>query len=53
MCMTHNGGAGPMSGPSMRDSYSSASESHYAGDGHNHGSNYSPRSQSESYRTAA
>ena len=45
MCMTHNGGAGPMSGPSMRDSYSSASASysggHHAGDGHNHGSDYS------------
>ncbi len=50
MCMTHNGGAGPMSGPSMRDSYSSAftySGGHSADDGHNHSADYSaPRSDS-------
>ena len=43
MCMTYNGSS-PMSGPSMRDSYSpsSANSSHFEGDGHDHSSSYSP-----------
>ena len=48
MCMTHNGGAGPMAGPSMRDSYSSTSTGHI--ESTNSRSSYAGKDEEYNYR---